>query len=177
MTVPAMKAFLIRHSHALADSDDARRVLSAQGREMTGQVASFLKSSGAVSSVCAVWYSPLARARETAELLIKELGLDVLMIEAPGLLPTDDPAAVADRLDNASDPVMIVGHEPQLGALATTLVRGKTKPVVFEFKKTAVLALERTGGRHKKSGRSCWRVRWFFSPELLAVGRASGPVN
>jgi len=175
VTVPAMKAFLIRHSHALADSDDARRVLSAQGREMTRQVASFLKSSGAVSSVRAVWHSPLARARETAELLIKELELDVLLIEAPGLLPTDDPASVADRLDNASDPVMIVGHEPQLGVLATTLVRGKTRPVVFEFKKTAVLALERTGGRHKSSGRACWRVRWHFSPELLAAKAPGSP--
>ena len=73
----------------------------------------------------------------------------MLLIEAPGLLPGDDPAAVADRLENAGDPVMIVGHEPQLSALATTLVRGKTRPVVFEFKKTAVLALERTGGRQE----------------------------
>jgi len=139
---------------------------------MTRQVASFLKSSGAVSSVRAVWHSPLARARETAELLIKELELDVLLIEAPGLLPTDDPASVADRLDNASDPVMIVGHEPQLGVLATTLVRGKTRPVVFEFKKTAVVALERTGGRHKSTGRSCWRCDGIFS---RITGQQQGP--
>jgi phosphohistidine phosphatase len=169
-----MKAFLVRHSHALADIDDPRRGLSAQGREITREVAGFLKSSGTLSSVRAVWHSPLARARETAEMLIKELGLDVLLIEAPGLLPGDDPSAVADRLDSASDSVMIVGHEPQLSALATMLVRGKTKPVAFEFKKTAVVALERTGGRHKSSGRSCWRVRWHFSPELLASGKASG---
>lgn len=172
-----MKAFLVRHSHALADNDDSRRLLSAQGREITREVAGFLKLSGVLSSVHAVWHSPLARARETAELLIKELGLDGLFIEAPGLLPEDDPAAVADRLDNASDPVIIVGHEPQLGALATTLVRGKTRPVVFEFKKTAVLALERTGGRHKKSGRSCWQVRWYFSSELLTAGNAPDSIN
>jgi phosphohistidine phosphatase len=169
-----MKAFLVRHSHALADVDDPLRPLSAQGRETTREVAGFFKLNGRLSSVCAVWHSPLARARETAEMLIQELGLDGLLIEAPGLMPEDDPAAVADRLDNANDPVIIVGHEPQLGALATTLVRGKTKPVIFDFRKTAVLALERAGGRHKKSGRSCWRVRWYFSPELLAAGKASG---
>jgi phosphohistidine phosphatase len=166
-----MKAFLIRHSHALPDNEDPRRLLSAQGKEITREVAGFLKLSGVLGSVRAVWHSPLARARETAELLIKELDLDVLLIEAPGLLPDDDPSTVADRLDNANDSVMIVGHEPQLGALATTLVRGKTRPVAFVLKKTAVLALERTGARHKKSGRSCWRVRWHFSPELLAVGK------
>ena len=74
-----MKAFLVRHSHALADNDDSRRLLSAQGREITREVAGFLKLSGVLSSVHAVWHSPLARARETAELLIKELGLDGLL--------------------------------------------------------------------------------------------------
>ena len=162
-----MNAFLVRHSHALADNEDSRRPLSARGKETTRKVATFFKLGGAISGVRAVWHSPLARARETAELLVKELGLDALLIEVPGLLPEDDPAAMADRLDTTGNPVMIVGHEPQLGALATMLIRGKTEPVAFEFKKTAVLALEKTGGRHKKSGRSCWRIQWHFSPELL----------
>lgn len=162
-----MKAYLVRHSHALADADDRRRLLSAQGKEITRGVARFLRASAVLTPVRTVWHSPLVRARETAELLVKELGLDVLLIEVPGLLPEDDPADVADRLDVADAPLMIVGHEPQLGALATTLVRGKAKPVIFDFKKTAVLALERTGGRHKKSGRCCWQVFWHLSPELL----------
>jgi phosphohistidine phosphatase len=170
-----MKAFLVRHSHALADNEDPRRPLSARGREITREVAAFLKPSGAINAVRAVWHTPLVRARETAELLVNELGLDAILIEAPGLLPEDDPATVADRLDNAGEPVMIVGHEPQLGALATVLVRDKSKPVAFEFKKTAVLALEKTGGRHKKSGRACWLVRWHFSPELLATQRERPP--
>lgn len=165
-----MRVFLIRHGHALADQEDLRRPLSARGREITGTVAEFLKPSGALATVHAVWHSPLVRSRETADLLVKALGLDVLLVEAPGLLPEDDPAPIADRLDRADQPVMIVGHEPQLGALATLLVRGKVKPVGFEFRKSAVLALEKTGGSHKKSGRARWRVRWHFSPELLADG-------
>jgi phosphohistidine phosphatase len=170
-----MKAFLVRHSHALPNSDDSRRRLSAQGKQVTRDVAGFLKSRNVLGSVHAVWYSPLARARETAELLIEELGLDVLLIEVPGLLPEDDPADLADRLDGMDVPVMIIGHEPQLGALATILVRGKTNPLVFEFKKTAVLALERTSRRHKKSGRSCWQVRWYLSPELLVSRDTQNP--
>jgi len=165
-----MRIFLVRHGHALADQEDPRRPLSSRGREITREAAAFLKASGALATVQAVWHSPLARSRETAALLVKELALDVLLIEAPGLLPEDDPALVADRLDRADDPVMIVGHEPQLGFLATLLVRGKVKPVGFEFRKNAVLALEKTGGSHKKSGRHRWRVRWHFSPELLAGG-------
>jgi len=169
-----MKLFLVRHGHALADKEDARRPLSARGGEVTRSVAAFLRTSGVLKEVQAVWHSPLVRARETAELLVKELGLDALLIETAGLLPEDNPVAVADRLDRADQAVMIVGHEPQLGVLATLLVRGKLKPVEFEFKKSAILALEKSVGRHKKSGRARWRVRWHFSPELLSTGGVAG---
>ena len=162
-----MRLFLVRHSHALPETEDSRRSLSAEGRETTRKVAAFFKANGALSSIHAVWHSPLSRARESAELFVKGLGLDTLLIEAPGLLPEDDPAPVADRVEQADETVMIVGHEPQLGALATLLVRGKARPVGFDLRKTAVLALDKCEGRHKKSGRACWRVRWHFSPELL----------
>ncbi|HUJ43550.1 MAG TPA: phosphohistidine phosphatase SixA [Opitutaceae bacterium] len=167
-----MKVFLARHGHALAEGDDARRALSARGREVTVSVATFLRTSGALGMVRAVWHSPLLRARETAEVFIKELGVDAPLIETPGLLPEDDAVAVADRLERANDAVLIVGHEPQLSALATLLVRGKVKPAGFVFKKSAMLALETTGGRHKKSGRTRWCACWHFSPELLAAGDA-----
>ena len=169
-----MKLFLVRHGHAFSDQEDSRRPLSARGGEVTRSVAAFLRPSGVLAEVQAVWHSPLVRARETAELLVKELVPDALLIETAGLLPEDDPVAVADRLDRAEHAVMIVGHEPQLGALATLLVRGKLKPVGFEFKKSAILALEKSGGRHKQSGRTRWQVRWYFSPELLATGRTAG---
>jgi len=167
-----MKVFLARHGHALAEEEDARRALSARGREVTVRVAALLRTSGVLGAVRAVWHSPLLRARETAETLVKELGVDAPLIETAGLLPDDDPVPVADRLERATDTVLIVGHEPQLSALATLLVRGKVKPVGFVFKKSAVLALETTGGRHKKSGRARWCACWHFSPELLGAGEA-----
>jgi len=165
-----MKLYLMRHSHALADKDDAHRALSAEGRDTTRQVGEFLRAGGTLAGLHAVWHSPLLRARETAELLVKALGVDALRVETPGLLPEDDPAAMADRLERLDQTVMLVGHEPQLSALATLLVRGKVKPVGFDFKKSAVLALEKAGGRHKKSGRSRWQVAWFLAAELLGPG-------
>ena len=64
-----MKLFLVRHSHAFPETEDPRRPLSAQGRDTTRKVAAFFHANGALSSVRTVWHSPLARARETAELL------------------------------------------------------------------------------------------------------------
>jgi phosphohistidine phosphatase len=169
-----MRLFLVRHGHALADQEDARRPLSARGSEVTRRVAAFLRTSGALAAVQVVWHSPLVRARQTAELLLKELGLDARLIETAGLRPEDDPVAVADRLDRVENVVMIVGHEPQLTALATLLVRGQLKPVDFALRKSAVMALEKTGGRHKKTGRARWRVCWHLSPEQLSPGAAAG---
>jgi len=168
-----MKIFLMRHAHALADKDDAKRRLSAQGRDITRQVADFFRDKPALAGVHAVWHSPLLRARETAELLVQGLGVDVLLVETTGLQPEDDPAVVAQRLERLDQAVLIVGHEPQLGSLATLLVRDKVKPVGFKFKKGTVMALESTGGSHKKSGRTRWWVCWHFSPELLARGTAA----
>ncbi|OHE80720.1 MAG: phosphohistidine phosphatase SixA [Verrucomicrobia bacterium RIFCSPLOWO2_12_FULL_64_8] len=165
-----MKLFLVRHAHALADEQDAQRPLSARGREVTRLAAAFFRANGLLTAVHAVWHSPLRRARETAELLVKELGLDAPLVETAGLLPSDDPAVMADRLEHMDRSVMIVGHEPHLSALATLLVRSKVKPVAFDLRKGAVLALETAGGRHKKSDRARWRVCWHFSPELLPGG-------
>jgi phosphohistidine phosphatase len=162
-----MKLFLARHGHALAETEDPRRPLSVRGRKTTRLVAAFLRGSGALAGVRAVWHSPLLRAKETAELLIRDLTLDARPVETEGLLPEDDPAAIADRLQRMEEPVLVVGHEPYLGMLATLLVRDREQPVAFDIKKSAVLALETSDVRHKKSGRTQWCVRWHLSPDLL----------
>ena len=164
-----MKLFLVRHGHAAADPDDGQRSLSARGIDATRRMAAFLRTSGALAGVQQIWHSPLLRARQTAELLREELRLDAPLVETAGLRPADDPVALADRLERLDHSVMIVGHEPQMGALATLLVRGKQTPVGFVVKKGAVLALERSGGRHKKSGRTRWSVYWQLPPELLSA--------
>jgi len=46
-----MKLFLVRHGHALADKEDARRPLSARGGEVTRSVAAFLRTSGVLKEV------------------------------------------------------------------------------------------------------------------------------
>jgi phosphohistidine phosphatase len=162
-----MKLFLARHGHALADTENPRRPLSPRGRKMTLQVAAFLRRSGALAAVHSVWHSPLPRARETAELLVRELALGAPLAATEGLLPEDDPAVIADRLERTEETVLIVGHEPHLSALATLLVRGKEQPVGFDVKKSAVLALETSGARHRRSRRTRWHLCWHLSPELL----------
>jgi phosphohistidine phosphatase len=162
-----MLLYLIRHAHALPEEEDARRPLSARGRDTTERLGAFFRAN-AVLRPAQVWHSPLVRARETAEILVRQLSLSPeILREAAGLRPEDEPADIASRLEKASGDLALVGHEPHLSALATLLVRGTEAPVAFAFKKSAVLCLESAGDKSKHRGPGCWCVRWHFSPELL----------
>ncbi len=157
-----MTVYLIRHAHALDAANDIARPLSARGREQAGRLARFLKGSGALRPA-EFWHSPLARARETAAVLAEGLSSPALLREVPGLEPDEDPAVIAADLSSASRPLALVGHEPNLSALASRLVRGAPWPPVFLMRKCAALALERAG-----DGRtSGWISLWHIGPELL----------
>src|SRR6478609_8068403 len=153
-----MKIYLVRHAHALDGKDDDIRPLSGRGRKQIRHVAAFFRDNGRLAAR-EFWHSPLVRARDTAQQLVSELGRRVKLVEVAGLRPEDKPAVLAKRLNALRRPVAVVGHEPHLSALASLLVAGKPRPVLFEFKKCAVVCLEKTG-RH-------WVVRWQVAPGLL----------
>lgn len=153
-----MKVYLVRHAHALDGKDDDIRPLSAKGRKQIKHVAAFFRDNGRLETR-EFWHSPLVRARDTAQGLAKELGRRVKLAEVAGLRPEDKPAVMAKRLNAARRPVAVVGHEPHLSALASLLVAGRPKPVLFEFRKCAVICLEKAGRR--------WVVRWQVAPGLL----------
>ncbi|MEY4488570.1 MAG: hypothetical protein RIQ79_1078 [Verrucomicrobiota bacterium] len=163
-----MLLHLLRHAHAVAESENPRRPLSTRGLGELARLARFLKPTACFRPT-QVWHSPLMRSAQTAEVIVAHLGLDVVRVETPGLLPEDAPEIMAERL--AEFPphfeLALVGHEPHLSALASLLVRGKAAPDLFELKKSALLTLEPSRRMHKNSGHPRWRVRWQVSPELL----------
>lgn len=165
-----MLLHLVRHAHAVPETDNAQRPLSERGRAEVARLARFFSGKAGFQPT-QVWHSPLSRSRETAEDLVRRLGLDAALVETPGLLPEDEPQAFAERLQiyphNRGD-LAVVGHEPHLGALASLLVRGKASAGLFVFKKGAVLTLESSEGTHKKNGLTRWRTRWLITPELVA---------
>lgn len=153
-----MQLFIIRHAHAVDSAEDPERPLSKRGRDQVRTLAKFLRESDALS-VDEFWHSPLARSRETAELLKKQLESRAKQVEVAGLDGADDPAVIATQLKKPRGRLAIIGHEPHLSALASLLVVGMAEPSRFILKKSAVLALEQTDG--------VWAVRWQVSPELL----------
>lgn len=163
-----MRLYLVRHAHAVTAEEAPNRPLSPRGRADTVRLAAFLRVNQAFTAT-QLWHSSLLRARETAQLLAAGLSTEPAIIETPGLLPEDDPLEFAARLETSPPEcdLALVGHEPYLSALATTLARGRPWPIAFSVRKGAIIAFERTESRHRKSGFCRWLIRWHLSPELL----------
>jgi phosphohistidine phosphatase len=145
--------FLMRHADAVSDEEDPVRPLSRKGRDQVGRVCASLRKNTAFKPA-EIWHSPLARSRETAELLAKGLGLKAPIMVVPGVSPDDDPTRIASVLDAAEMDIAVVGHEPHLGVLASIMVHGPDRAGIFyPFPKASVLALSRDGKR--------WRSEWL----------------
>ena len=145
--------FLIRHADALAGDVDAERPLSGRGMGQVERLGALLKNTG-IFAPEEVWHSPLVRARETAELLVRASGIGAPTRLMPGLEPDDDPSPMAALLMESPRSLAVVGHEPHLGVLASMFVRGADlRPVYFPFPKAGVLALQKQG--------AAWVAEWL----------------
>jgi phosphohistidine phosphatase len=158
-----IKIYLMRHAHAVTDEEDPARPLSERGREQVRAMAAFLRARGGIQ-VERVWHSPLLRARETADLFCDHLEIAATRREIDGLLPYDDHRGIARRLSGFGYPLLVVGHEPHLGRLAAMLVCGNVDQEVVDFKKGAIVCLER---ERTKSQAILWRICWFLTPALV----------
>src|ERR1019366_1813683 len=112
-----MLIYLIRHAHALDGAEDAARPLSKRGREQVRALAHWIRARD-IFQPTAIWHSPLVRARETAELLVRDAGREIPLREMVGLMSGDDPRVMARRISRLHEDVALVGHEPHLSALA-----------------------------------------------------------
>jgi phosphohistidine phosphatase len=145
--------YLVRHADAVSDEENPARPLSPRGRDQVARVCAALRKVPGFKPG-EIWHSPLARSRETAELLARGLDLAASLVLTPGLEPDDDPAMIAAILSPRRADLAVVGHEPHLGVLASLMVYGPQRPGVFyPFPKAGVLALSHDGKR--------WSSEWL----------------
>jgi phosphohistidine phosphatase len=137
---------LIRHGEAIERSQEIpeeHRFLTCRGRNRFRKVASSLKKTGAEPDL--ILTSPLVRAVQTAEILAQTLVHRSDLLVTPLLAPGFRPEALDELLSRypQAKEIALVGHEPDLGALARTLLAAEAactlkKGAVISFKRTAV---------------------------------------
>jgi len=166
-----MRLFLLRHAEAAPGIPDAERALTGHGRAQVRKLAATLDWS-CLADVRNIEHSGLARARQTAEDLVKLAGLKAPLVIRPGLRPNDDPRLIARDVIVSRDDRMLVGHNPHLGRLAGILLGGGAREVELILKKCGFIALERAEAPNKDMPLGRWRLLWLISP-----GRLSGPAE
>ncbi len=128
-----MDLILWRHAEAEdtgAGESDLERALTSRGERQAERMAEWLNRRLTDSTRIVV--SPALRCQQTA----KTLGRKSRTIAAlgPGASPEDVIAAV--RWPKASGPMLVVGHQPTLGLVASLLLTGSAQP--WTVKKGAV---------------------------------------
>ena len=120
-----MRLYFFRHAEAEPGSDsvpDDARQLTSRGIERTRRAATVLKALK-IAPV-RLFSSPLARARQTADLLGQTLGTPVQVRNelGPGFNAEAVDALVRDLGSGAE--VLFVGHEPDFSATISALIGG-----------------------------------------------------
>src|SRR5688572_21595696 len=119
-----MDLFLLRHANAdTKAANDDERPLSEKGIVQSRKVARFCDLHELVPEI--VLSSPLRRARETAEIVVGHLRVELLIVPwlASGMA-ADNALAELHAYDRFAR-VMIVGHEPDFSELAAHLLGGE----------------------------------------------------
>ena len=155
--------YLVRHAVAEergdAWPDDRKRPLTAAGISRFRKAARGLATFG--MSVDVILTSPLARARQTADILASALGARVVTSEA--LAPGGSHQAILGDLEKHSKQaarIALVSHEPDIGQLAARLC-GLRHPL--EFKKGGVCRIDVDAIPPAGSG----ILRWFAPQRML----------
>jgi phosphohistidine phosphatase len=130
-----LKAYLMRHATAEeAAGSDALRPLSELGRREAQAAADAIRDRQARPAV--VLSSPRLRARETAEIVARALGVPMELRE--GLNCGATAAAYLDALrPHEGRDVLIVAHNPEISAFATALARQ-----IVSFRPSTVCCLD-----------------------------------
>jgi phosphohistidine phosphatase len=141
-----MNIHLLRHGIAAAIGQennfrDEQRALTPEGIAKMRQAAHGLKRLQVNFDVIAS--SPLIRARQTAEIVAEALKFCQPLDEWDELVPEGAIDAVLRRLHDFREcrSVLLVGHQPSIGCIASYLVFGDAR-VSLPFKKGAVFCVQ-----------------------------------
>lgn len=161
----------MRHGIALALGDegvthDADRPLSNKGAKRLRKAARGLRELTIPFDI--ILTSPLLRARQTAEIVAAELGMRERLEEISGLAPESTVEHLLFGLTRYQDRdhLLLVGHEPLLGRVASHLLAARqTANLNLSFKKGTLCRIEIDSLPVGKAG----TLHWFLTPKQLRL--------
>lgn len=163
-----MELYLLRHGLAVEHGtrgfeDDFSRPLTPKGRRQLRKVSTAIqKLTGGFDLILS---SPLARAKQTAEIVAAELKLKKRLKYSNALAPGGIAAILVRQLGReqpAPEKVLLVGHEPDLSRLISVLVTGSLQ-LQLDLKKGGLCKLEADTLR----AGPCATLAWLLTPKQM----------
>jgi phosphohistidine phosphatase len=162
-----MKLYLLRHGDAGEAGDprykDNERPLTPKGIQRTKQLAHVLREMEI--TIDAILTSPLARARETAEIVVHGLKLEGTARISEHLVPSGNMEELVHQVNTirpVPKSIMLVGHEPYMSGFVSLLCTGGPGlPIVF--KKGALCRLD----FQVLSCGKCAALDWLLQPRVI----------
>jgi phosphohistidine phosphatase len=163
-----MNVYLMRHGIAAAKDDvslkhDGERPLTDKGNKRMRKAAKGVLRLG-IPFDCLLT-SPLLRARQTAEIVARTLGIQDRLEEISALAPESTVEHLLFGLNRYQDRehLLLVGHEPLLSSFTVYLLGGQ-KPIqlAVDFKKGCLCCIETDLSPGNPA-----RLQWLLTPKQL----------
>ena len=158
-----MRLYFLRHAEAIDGEDDAARPLSPHGRKQSEVIAEFLVGAGVKFNRAMT--SPLVRAHQTAEIVLRLMGAGgrVKLETADTLLNETSDAEWNRWLQSLRDEehVLLVGHEPSLAERVRWLL-GVAHKQALSLPKAGLACVESDDGH---SG----HLKYLVTPKSLGL--------
>jgi phosphohistidine phosphatase len=158
-----MRLYFMRHAEALDGMDDGARPLSPRGWKQAKEIGRFLKTAGVHFD--AAYCSPLVRARETAEAVLKVCGTlkagELMLEEALGMGTSARQFSGWLRCLPEARHVLLVGHAPSLAEHVRALLDVRN-PDALWLSKGALACLETGDGQRAV-------LKFLITPKVLGV--------
>jgi phosphohistidine phosphatase len=153
-----MELILWRHAEATEGSPDKSRELSARGHKQAAKMADWLDRN--LPGSCRIVASPTVRTVQTAEALGRKFKLNEDL--APGTSPQNILKAIG--WPDGREPVVVIGHQPSLGQLASLLLAGTIQS--WTIRKASVWWI--VARDEATDGESECYLKAVMGPELVA---------
>jgi len=150
-----MELILWRHAEAEEGFPDLARSLTAKGERQADKMADFLRPR--LPHDTHILVSPANRTRQTALALTDKFHIEPSI--APGM--SSGSLLSAANWPNADSAVLIVGHQPALGELASLLMTGRAE--YWSIKKGAIWWFS----HRVRAGNPATNLRLVMAPDFI----------
>lgn len=156
-----MIVYILRHAIAVergtAGYPNDDRPLTEEGKQKMSKAAKGIAEI--VDDIDVILTSPFIRAHDTARIASRSLGAEHKLEVCKELVPGASLKNLLSYLAKYKGlgSIMVVGHEPDLGYLASALLGSEES--IIEFKKGALCAIEVSTLPPRSKGKLMWHVQ------------------